>query len=519
MRSINANRITWKQIVLKLAKSTMFIVIVFAIVLLYVVLKAASRWSEPQNLPPGECWFPFRAIFNRSEITAPCETLMEMAKVYGDVFTIKRGRQITVFINNISVAKKALQNKGNDFAGRAYSQACDLLTQGRMGFINCDFDSTLKLHNKVLKLALHMITDTCFSLSLEQKISKEADFLVDRFKEAMNEPFDPKYKVYLAVVNAFSAILFEKRYKINDPEFYEVVELNNRLRKISNNAEILDRFPLLRFFPVDLVNDVSEVIRSSDRLLKNKLREHRSTFMNDNIRDFTDALLKAFSLMDSGMSRMKANQVLDDDNLILMIMDVFFAGVDPVSATLSWVIAHLASHPHVQAKLHLELDAVMGSNRHPSLSDRSRLSYLQAVMYETLRLASPVPLSFPHKAVTDSSLQGFTIPKGCSVIFNFWAMHHDGRQWENPYQFRPERFIDAQGNLLPLPSLSFLPFGCGSRGCLGQSLAMQKFFLFFSRLVSEFKFSVPPGCDRPSMLGTTTVVREPRPFRVFVTLR
>ena len=163
MRSINANRITWKQIVLKLAKSTMFIVIVFAIVLMYVVLKAASRWSEPQNLPPGECWFPFRAIFNRSEITAPCERLMEMAKVYGDVFTIKRGRQITVFINNISVAKKALQNKGNDFAGRAYSQACDLLTQGRMGFINGDFGSTLELHNKVLKLALHMITDTCFS--------------------------------------------------------------------------------------------------------------------------------------------------------------------------------------------------------------------------------------------------------------------------------------------------------------------------------------------------------------------
>ena len=444
-----------------------------------------------------------------------------MTKVHGDVFTIKRGREIIIFVNSISVANEALRNKGNDFAGRAFSRATSFLTQGKIGLVNGDFEPIWEFHHRLTYLALHNITNSCLLLSLEEKICKEADFLVERFKEAMKEPFDPKYKVYLAVVNSFCAVVFGKRYKINDPEFYDIVELNNRLRKISNNGEILDKFPFLRYFPIEIVNDMNEVVSFRDRLMKKKLQEHRSTFMNDNIRDFTDALLKVISDVGSKGSQMEAEQTVTDDNLIVLMMDVLFAGVDPVSSTLSWAIVYLVNYPNVQTKLHRELDDVTGRNRHPSLSDRSRLPYLEAVMHETLRLASPVPLSIPHKAVANTTLQGFTVPKDCSVIFNFWAIHRDAWKWENPYEFRPERFIDAEGKLISpsLPSLSYLPFGCGSRECLGQSLAMAKFFLFFSRIVSEFEFSIPPGCDLPSMLGTATVVREPRPFRVLAIKR
>ncbi|KAJ7327707.1 hypothetical protein OS493_026585 [Desmophyllum pertusum] len=140
-------------------------------------------------------------------------------------------------------------------------------------------------------------------------------------------------------------------------------------------------------------------------------------------------------------------------------------------------------------------------------------------MHETLRIAPPTPISVPHKAVTSSRIQGFTIPKDTSVIFNFWAIHRDSRQWEHPNEFRPERFIDAEGKLTCLPFKSYLPFGCGPRSCVGQSLAMSELFIFLSRLIHEFRFCVPPGCDPPSIQGTASVVREPKPFRIFVTKR
>ncbi|KAJ7327706.1 hypothetical protein OS493_026584 [Desmophyllum pertusum] len=309
----------------------MLVVVVLAIVLSYILWELTIRWQESRDLPPGARVFPFRTIFRFYQDSAPHERLTEMAKKHGDVFTIKRGREMLTFVNSISAAKETLKNRGNDFAGRACSQASSLLTKGSMGVMFGDYGPTWKLHSKIMYLAMHM--NSCESLSLEEKICKEADALVERFKDAMKEPFDPKYKIYLGVVNTFCAILFGNRYKINDPEFYEIVELNNRLRKISNNREILDIFPFLKYFPVELTNDINEAISFRDRLFKRKLQEHREAFMNANIRDLTDALLKAVSDVCSEKSRIKPDDTVTDDDLIVIMMDVFLAGVDPVSAS------------------------------------------------------------------------------------------------------------------------------------------------------------------------------------------
>lgn len=497
----------------------MLIAIVLVAIGSYILWELFTRLFEPRNLPPGERLFPLNAIFRSTDGLAPHEKLAELTKKHGDVFTIRRGREVNIFVNSIAAAKETLKNRGNEFAGRVWSQVYRLLTKAEVGVVSNDFGPTWKLHRRIMSSAMNMIMNSCESFCLEDKISKEVDFLAERFKEAMKEPFDPKYKIYLAVVNTFCAILFGNRYKINDPEFYEIVELNNRVRKVFNNREILDIFPFLRYFPVELVNDINEVISFRDRLFRRKLQEHRLTFLNANIRDLTDAILKAVDDVGNEISRIKPNERVTDENLIAMMMDVFSAGIHAVSATLCWALVYLTNHPYVQTKIHRELDDIIGRNRLPCLNDRSRLPYLEAVMYETLRIAPPFPLSMPHKAVTSSKLNGFTIPKDSSLIFNFWAIHRDARQWEHPHEFRPERFLDAEGKLISLSSKSYLPFGCGARACLGQCMAMSELFLFLSRLTHEFRFSVPPGCDPPSIQGTEGIVREPKPFRIFVVRR
>ncbi|XP_029205998.2 steroid 17-alpha-hydroxylase/17,20 lyase-like [Acropora millepora] len=502
----------------------LFISVLFAITIICTLWELVIRWSQPRNLPPGERWFPFRSIRSLSGGTvAPHIGLTNMAKKYGGVFSIRRGREIIIVVSNVSAANEALRKKGSEFAGRPYSCVLELISKERNG-VNCsdrniDHRNKNDLLHRITKMGLHYMSEINSCFPLEEKVRKEVDSLVQRFQEATREPFDPSYKIHLAVVNSFCSVLFGKNYKINDPEFYDMVDLNNRLRRIYNNSETLDKFPFLKYFPIDLMNDIHEVVSFRDRVFKKNLQEHRDTFTPHNIRDFVNALLHASTVISDENSRMLPQQIITDGDLIMTMMDIFYAGVDPVSGTLYRALAFLIYNPHVQAKLHRELDDVIGNNNIPSLIDRSRLPYLEAVIMETLRIASPKPLGVTHRALVNSEINGFAVPKDSSIIFNWWTMHHDEHQWKNPNEFRPERFFTTNGELIPSSSVSFLPFGSCTHGCLGQQLAMAQLFLFLSRLIHEFTFSTPTGNGQNGLQETSSVIQTPRPFRMLVTKR
>ena len=97
----------------------------------------------------------------------------------------------------------------------------------------------------------------------------------------------------------------------------------------------------------------------------------------------------------------------------------------------------------MQAGLHRELDDVIGPQRLPELSDRSKLPYFHAFLTETMRIISTNinPLAIPHLTMWDASLAGFYIPWDMTVIVNFWAIHHDLEYRGDPFTFRRDRFL------------------------------------------------------------------------------
>ena len=164
--------------------------------------------------------------------------------------------------------------------------------------------------------------------------------------------------------------------------------------------------------------------------------------------------------------------------------------------------------------LHQELDQVIGPDRLPELDDKKNLPHLEAIITETLRLSSLVPLRVPRKTTVDTTLQGYSIPKGTTVLMNLWSLHHDPEIWDEPEAFRPERFLDEEGNFVPPKADRFLPFSAGRRVCLGESLARIELFLVLARLLHSFKFENPAGCDLPTLEPITGIVLMPRPFSV-----
>ena len=156
----------------------------------------------------------------------------------------------------------------------------------------------------------------------------------------------------------------------------------------------------------------------------------------------------------------------------------------------------MSKHPEILAKLQTEIDAVVGQECMPNLTDRPAMVYTEAFICEILRKSSVVPLGITHRATEDETVEGFLIPKDTSVVANIYAVHHDPDVWGDPDNFRPERWIDADGKVKKSDQL--IAFSAGKRYCIGEPVARMQLFLFIVSIFQKFDVKAVgklPSCD------------------------
>ncbi|CAH1252322.1 CYP2U1 [Branchiostoma lanceolatum] len=153
-------------------------------------------------------------------------------------------------------------------------------------------------------------------------------------------------------------------------------------------------------------------------------------------------------------------------------------------------------------QVHQEIDSVLGQTP-PSYAQRSLLPYTTATLAEVQRIKPIAPLSVPHAASRDTTLNGYNIPQETWILVNLWSVHMDPKLFPEPNQFQPERFLDQDGNFVKHEAL--IPFGIGHRVCLGEQLAKMELFMLFLSLMQRFTFHLPEGAPEPSMLGSSAI--------------
>lgn len=167
-------------------------------------------------------------------------------------------------------------------------------------------------------------------------------------------------------------------------------------------------------------------------------------------------------------------------------------GTDTTSNSVEFTLAEIMNKPHIMKKLQQELDDVVGKDSIVEESHISKLPYLNLVMKEALRLHPALPLLVPHCPSAATTIAGYTVPKGVRVFVNVWAIHRDPLIWENPLEFRPERFSDGKwdysGN-----DFNYFPFGSGRRICAGTAMAERMFMYSLASLLHSFDWSMPHG--------------------------
>jgi cytochrome P450 len=194
-------------------------------------------------------------------------------------------------------------------------------------------------------------------------------------------------------------------------------------------------------------------------------------------RDAGDLLSMLLSAQDDDGSRMTDRQLRDET------ITLFLAGHETTASTLSWTWWLLAQNPAVEAKLHAELDAILG-DRAPSLDNLPRLAYTGHVITESLRLY-PAAWGMARLAVEDHEIAGYPVTKGMGVAMAQWVVHRDPRWYDAPEEFRPERW---EGDLMKrLPRFAYFPFGGGPRQCIGNAFALMEATLILATIVRKFR--------------------------------
>lgn len=148
---------------------------------------------------------------------------------------------------------------------------------------------------------------------------------------------------------------------------------------------------------------------------------------------------------------------------------------------MEWALSNLLNNPETLDRTKAEIDAQIGQAQLMDESNVSKLSYLQNVISETLRLNTVTPLLVPHESSHDCTVGGYKIPRGTMLLVNAWAIHKDPALWKDPFAFLPKRFEDKK-NARKL----IMPFGMGRRACPGAALAQRVMGLTLGTLIQCF---------------------------------
>jgi cytochrome P450 len=210
-----------------------------------------------------------------------------------------------------------------------------------------------------------------------------------------------------------------------------------------------------------------------DRLVYSLIEQRRTTGT-----DGDDLLSLLLAAQEDGKG-MNDRQVHDE------AITLFLAGHETTSNALTWTWWLLSQHPEQEARLHAELDAVLGG-RAPTTTDLVALPYTNAVLSESMRLRPPA-WAIGREAIADHDLGDVRLPKGSVAVISPWLLHHDDRWWPQANAFRPERWLDPEPDR---PRHAYLPFGGGPRMCIGEGFAWMEAGLVLATLARRWRFTL-----------------------------
>eukprot|EP00058_Branchiostoma_floridae_P019889 XP_002605379.1 hypothetical protein BRAFLDRAFT_278496 [Branchiostoma floridae] len=464
------------------------------------------RTRAPTNLPPGPWAWPGLGNVLQMFTKVPHLTWTQLAETYGPVLYLQLGSQRIVVLSSYSAIHEALVKKGEDFSCRPHWYTFQKMGFMDYGIIMLPYGPFWKQQRKYTIMGLR---DFGFGKrSLEGKILEESQGLQEEILKKGESPFNIRLMLQNAVGNVICSIVLGKRFEYNDEKFEKITKaFDQNLGAEQQLSAVANFFPWARHIPAikSAVTKVTENVENCVATMREDIAAHKETFDPNDIRDFIDTYLLEIRNKEG-----QDGNDFSDRQLEYLIGDLFLAGTETTSSTLTWALLYMLRHPDIQDKVHQEIDNTIGQNVTPSLTHRSQLPYTEAVIAEVMRINPIAAVGAMHSTSNDTTLFGYDIPKDTVVFPNIWAVLHNPAVYPEPDVFKPERFLDDSGQFKK--GDNFIPFSLGRRACLGEQLARMELFLFFTSLMQRFAFKLPEGADQPSTIGKPGITNVAEDF-------
>ncbi|KAM4722835.1 uncharacterized protein WCC33_009006 [Rhinophrynus dorsalis] len=498
---MNLDSETWSVPVIPL------LIITFIVCLL--LLDFMRRRKKLRNFPPGPPSMPFVGNMLQLDFSNLHINFKQLAKQYGDIFSLQFFWQNVVVLNGFEVMKEALLQKSEDIADRPRFPLYECLgySGNSKAVVMAHYGRAWKEQRR---FSLSTLRDFGMGKkSLEQRVTEEAGYLCSAFQSEEGHAFNPHVTMNIAVSNIICSIIFGDRFEYDDHRFQKLLKLFEESLKVESGflAQVVSAVPWLTYVP-GLTQKLFEPQLQTIEYLKEFVVEHQRTWDAGYTRDLIDAFL-----LEMEKAKGDKESSFNEKNLLFTPADLFTGGTETTTTTLRWALLFMLLYPDVQRKVHEEIDQVIGRVRKPTMGDVSQMPYTNAVIHEIQRCGDIFPLAPPHMTYRDTEIHGYFIPKGMLVMFNLSSVLKDERVWEKPFQFYPEHFLDADGKFVKREA--FLAFSAGRRACLGEQLARMELFLFFTSLLQSFTLEIPSDQPSPSDDAVLAVTLTPKPYEIY----
>ncbi|KAG5618033.1 hypothetical protein H5410_017857 [Solanum commersonii] len=427
----------------------------------------------------------------------PHRSLHKLSKKYGPLMLLHFGSKPVIVASSVDAARNIMKTHDLVWSNRPKSSIADRLFYGSKDVAFSPYGEYWRQIRSVT--VLHLLSNKRVQsyrrvreeeiLNMIDKIRQQCDSSNSVVIDLRDEGHTMKGESEIAVKALIEELLILiGTFNIGDfiPWLKWLNKINGLNTRVNKVAKDLDAF-------------IESVIE--ERMIRNKKAECSA----GEAKDFVGVLLEIQNGKETGFP-------LQRDSLKALVpsLDAFVAATESTYTALEWIMTELLRHPRVLKKLQDEVRELAQGITEITEDDLGSMQYLKAVIKETLRLHPPAPLLIPRESMEDVKLLDYHIPAKTQVIINAWAIGRDPLSWDDPEEYRPERFLNSDIDVKGL-NFELIPFGAGRRGCPGTGFAIVVIELALAKIVHNFNLALPneEDLDMTECHGLTVSRKSP----------
>ncbi|KAG5618040.1 hypothetical protein H5410_017864 [Solanum commersonii] len=418
----------------------------------------------------------------------PHRSLHKLSKKYGPLMLLHFGSKPVLIASSVNAARDIMKTHDLVWSNRPKSSMADGLFYGSKDVAFSPYGEYWRQVRSVT--VLHLLSNKRVQ-SYRHVREEETSNMIDKIRQQCDSVIDLRDVLSCMTNNIISRVNIGRTYNEGESGI-AVKALLEELLVLLGTFNIGDYIPWLKW--INKINGldsrVKKVAKDLDAFLESVIEERvirnkKAEYSAGEAKGFVDVLLEIQNGKETGFP-------LQRDSLKAILLDAFVAGTDSTYTVLEWTMTELLRHPRVMKKLEDEVRELGQGKTEITEDDLGNMHYLKAVIKESLRLHAPVPLLAARESMEEVKLLEYDIPARTQAMINVWAIGRDPLLWENPEEFRPERFLNSDIDVKGL-NFELIPFGAGRRGCPGIPFAIMVIEVALAKIVHKFNFALPKG--------------------------